>query len=338
MTQELMSDAVLDKVEDIAAVTSKKEKEVLIGDYWKEDRLFRTLVGNALDPFITFGIQKIPKYESNEGGRQFNATTIRILKDLRDRTLTGKKAQEAVAQELNELSPKSSELLTRIIKCSLKAGFSESSVNKAIPNAIYVFKPMLAHSFDDYCHELTYPVYAEVKEDGVRGFCLENKECEFVSRNGLPLFGDAEPKEQAYQLMRQFRYHWGLTCSDKKVVIDGEMVEANDCFNDSVGGARRKGGSKTMMFKVIDILWQEEFDNRKSKHSYKKRREVLNKIFSPENSDNFPRLKLVETKMMASEEHCREYFKRVHASGKEGLIIKPSDGLSFGKVNVLKLG
>ncbi|CDT53861.1 putative DNA ligase (ATP) [Vibrio coralliirubri] len=324
---QLHSDEVLDLLENISELSSKTDKENLIREYW-ENRLFKMVLCSSLDPFITFGMNKLPK-TSHFGDEEFSRETLELLQNLRDRLLTGNAAKDAVKNELERLTPKSSELLSRIIKRNLKAGFSESTVNKVFPNTIYVFKNMLAHPFDDYCHEIEWPAFAEIKEDGVRGFCLENKSHEYVSRNGLPLYANEELKAQSEILMSCWRKEF-VEDADCLMVIDSEMVEASDDFNDSVSGARKKGGTKTMQIKVIDILTQNEFDSRKSRLVYSERREKMKDFFF-KYGEQFPRISLTDAVSIQNEAHAREYFKRVHDSGKEGLIVKVPNGLWEGK-------
>ncbi|MEO9497661.1 MAG: hypothetical protein ABJG42_24520 [Vibrio splendidus] len=321
------SDLVLDRLNDIGDLTSKKDKEALVQEFWNDDRLFRTLTKTALDPFITFGISKMPKI-SEHGDGSFDKSTLQLLADFRDRKLTGNAAKDSLTNELTRLSPKSAELLTRIIKGSLKAGISESTINRIYPNEIYVFKPMLAHKFSDYAHELTYPIWAEIKEDGVRGFSMTNKDYEFVSRKGLPLFGDAELRDEMRKLVELWHEYFEL--DDCEMVIDCEMVEQSDDFNDSVSGARRKGGSSTMMVKLIDVLTKREFDAKKSDKQYEERRKDL-EAFYEHCSYILQRTRLVDRHQINSEQEAWSLFKEVKASGKEGLIVKPDNGYWEGK-------
>lgn len=78
---------------------------------------------------MTFGLRHLPP-KTLDGEAVFDTVTFDTLDTLIARTLTGKDALNVVAFEINRLEPGSAELLQRIIRKNLLAGFSESSLNK----------------------------------------------------------------------------------------------------------------------------------------------------------------------------------------------------------------
>lgn len=123
------SNEVFNLIEQIAASPGKNDKVALLSANM-HDGDFAEVIRYALDPFITFGIR--PKRRVFESvNRRFTPATFELLDKLAARTLTGDAAKYAVNDELTALDADSSELLWRIINKDLKAGFSESSVNKA---------------------------------------------------------------------------------------------------------------------------------------------------------------------------------------------------------------
>lgn len=320
---------------ELANMSSKAGKEQLLREFLAEgNTCFRKACMMALDPFITFGMAKMPKV-SESGTEEFNAATFGMLQFMRDRKLTGNDAKSEVAAELGRLTPASGALLKMIISGKLGGGFSANTINKIEPGAIFLFKMCLADKFNDYCDTITDEqwgkgVSGEVKEDGVRGVSMQIKDFHFLSRNGLPLNSDQELRDEVSRFLGEWSMYFG-SCDDingswdldAPMNLDCEMVEANDCFNDSVGSARTKdeGRASTLQVRVIDVLTQEEMDSKASYLTYKNRRRMLEEFFAAM-GDEFPRIHLIEKFTFHSEQEVRDKFEEINSAGKEGLMIK----------------
>ena len=179
------SDEIFDAIEEIAAISSKTGKQALIEKYGK-DEIFKWVLEAALNPFKTYGLAKRPAKSIVTGlelSSTFDGDTWLVLKKLESRELAGNAAKMVVSSLLTSLTPKSAELLWRIISKDLRAGFSETTVNKAIPGLIPTFDCMLAHKFEAKRIK-SWPVVAEPKLDGVRVLCfvLQGSEVKFFSR------------------------------------------------------------------------------------------------------------------------------------------------------------
>lgn len=129
----------------IAADPSKIGKVAMVKEAIAQSPLFLRVVKAALDPYTTFGIAKMPL---RDPALAPGLNTLdeplwwSMLSDLAVRSLTGNEARERVAAALGLLTPASGDLLTRIIKKDLRAGFSEETVNKACPKTIPTFPYM----------------------------------------------------------------------------------------------------------------------------------------------------------------------------------------------------
>ncbi len=100
-------------------------------DFEAEKGLFREVLRLAYDPFIVFGI--LPKAE-DAGTVELmfdEVDTLEFLSKLNNRELTGNAAREAPRSQLAQLSEKSGELLIRILRKDLRAGFSDATINKS---------------------------------------------------------------------------------------------------------------------------------------------------------------------------------------------------------------
>lgn len=135
------SSEVFSQIEEIAATASKNAKAELLQQNLKDD-LFKRVCEYAYNPFKTYGIRKRPETIGENCSNEFDDGTFELLDHLISRKLTGTEAIEALRGELTALNKSSSELLWRIVAKDLRAGFSESSINKACKSLIPEFPYM----------------------------------------------------------------------------------------------------------------------------------------------------------------------------------------------------
>lgn len=142
MSIPMNSGEILAALDDIAAHAGKKDKEVLVAKYGADAEFKRALFA-ALDPFTTYGIERVPE-RTTYGAGYFTegGDTWAILDRLAGRTLTGNEARQTIQDELNRLDEPSAQLFARILKKNLRAGFSENTVNKAFKGFIPTFPYM----------------------------------------------------------------------------------------------------------------------------------------------------------------------------------------------------
>lgn len=342
------SDLIFDKIEEIAATSSKSEKEALVLAS-AELEGFQDVLEAALNPFKTYGIAKRPDVPGNNDN-SFTQHTWELLDRLRTRDLTGNIARETLSLELQRLSAKSAELLWRIISKDLRAGFSESTVNKAIPGLIPTFDCMLAHPFDE-SRIKSWPMVAEPKLDGVRVLAfvdISEPAVKFFSRSGKEFTTFDHLKDPLIELVDNFRadirnetgdddadasyFKDMLGCDEFHVVFDGEITSGS--FNNTVSVARKKDAQATdAVFNIFDVLPENLFrtDVKKgSQSSYHVRRRVLEDLFK---SVKAGPLKLLPRYLVSSVGEIHSLYQSVRASGLEGLIIKDHNALYWRKRN-----
>lgn len=134
-----------DKILDVLTLVASNP-----GKIWKQEQLrhadspeLRRVLTAALDPLYTYGINKLPtRDESRSGAEQFDESTWVLIEGMRLRQITGGAMLQAVADEMSRLSPKSADLLCRILIKDLKGGFGDNTTNKAIPGLIREFPYM----------------------------------------------------------------------------------------------------------------------------------------------------------------------------------------------------
>ena len=345
------SDRIFTLIEEIAATSSKTGKEALVRDNG-HDADFCKVLEAALNPFKTYGIAKQPGSRAG-GNKEFDEVTWALLDNLRTRTLTGNAARDTLSEEMSSLTDNSSALLWRIVSKDLRAGFSESTVNKAIPRTIPTFDCMLAHKFEP-SRVKVWPQVAEPKLDGVRVLAfvdLFNWKVGFFSRSGKEFLTFDHLKQPILDTVSNYRDYLREKAHDEydsmgmpdgeatdvrvmdelydkygadeifESVLDGEIVSGS--FNKTVSEVRKKDAQATdAIFNVFDMLPQSLFkedDKVPSKLNYTERRKQLEEMVG--HSNDGP-VQLLPRYLVSSEAEIHALYESVRARGLEGLIIK----------------
>lgn len=316
-----------DLLTEIEATASKNEKLRLVGDAIATSVVFRTLICQALDPFTTFGMKKVPKH-TTDGTSEIKTAHYDVLGKLARRELTGNAAINAVSEVLSDLEPKSRELFIRVLTKNLKAGFSAETVNKSFPDMIYTFKVQLSEKLSEHADwvdeqiSVDNPWFAELKEDGVRGIAhqIRNPAGNFFSREGKPLNASDELLDEVVEFFRLASEQLGVP-----VVLDGEISSIKGIFNDVVGDVHKKSVGDTVMLKLIDLIPCADFENKVCHTPYTKRREFL-ESFMELNGHLFPRIKLIKRWEVTSVAQAFELAEKLISEGEEGIILKNPNG------------
>lgn len=137
----MSGETVLNLLDRIAATSSKIDKQRMVAE-GMDNPMFKRTCEYAYNPFKTFGIAKMPTSKCHEGWRPFGDSTWGVLDDLIARKLTGRAAEVAVMEEVDQLFGADSQLFVRILRKDLRAGFGESTINKVCKGLIPDFPYM----------------------------------------------------------------------------------------------------------------------------------------------------------------------------------------------------
>ncbi|CAB4122211.1 CDC9 ATP-dependent DNA ligase [uncultured Caudovirales phage] len=327
------SDLIFEKIEEIGAVSGKNDKEALIALMSGDDE-FEKVLRYAYDPFTRFGIAKVPE-RSTFGAGTFTegGYTWAILDKLAERELTGNAAREAVENEINRLGEDSSQLFKRILTKDLRAGFSESTINKAIPGLIPTFDCMLAHKYEA-SRIKSWPQVVEAKLDGVRVLAfvdIMKDSVFFYSRSGKEFNTFDHLKRPILDMVEMARPELTKDNDDDdylEIVLDGEIVSGS--FNKTVSEVRKKDvQASDAEFHIFDVLplytfEQEDKTGCKVAGKYSVRRKRLELIVSNSPTDM---IKTTAKYLVNSQAEIAVIYDKVRARGLEGLIVKDLDGL-----------
>lgn len=317
---------ILLALNEVAENSSKNDKQALVTNFAANDE-FKAVCKLAYDPFMIFGIQPTKAHEEIEPGELFfdENGTHEFLQDLIDRKLTGNAAKDALEKQLRTLSKDSAELLIRILRKDLRAGFSESTINKAVPGLIPVFPYM----------RCSLPKEAKIEEwDWSKGIISQEKADSmfangnrikgtlfFASRQGSPFpmdeFGDLIEEAKA-KLRENFQYHGELM-----VERDGEILAreiSNGILNSVLKGGKFGEGERPI-YLIWDLI---PINAVKAKGQYNA--PYLNRLKDiRDTTKNTTHIRMIETKVVTSLAAAYDHFFSLTKQGKEGTVIKRPD-------------
>lgn len=179
----------------------------------------------CLDSLITFGVKQIPTSSSNGPGIIWDDFEG-LLIQLRDRTLTGNAARDAI-QTMMELSLQDewNYWYKRILDKDLKCGINVKTVNNVVKKnypqyTISVFSCQLAHDSSNHESKVKGKKFIDTKYDGVRILTIvyPNGNVQQFSRNGKEFVNFPQIRTQFSQMAKHL---------DEPYVFDGEIMGAN---------------------------------------------------------------------------------------------------------------
>lgn len=335
-----MSSQVLDALNDIAMTASKNEKQAIVAQHIN-DPLFQKAAVFAYNPFITFGI-KPPADAKGTGAGQFSheSGVFKLLELLKTRALTGNAARDALTATLALLDEKSGDLLIRIIRKDLRAGFSESTINKAKKGLLPEF-PYMRCSLpkDAKLHEWSWEegVLSQEKADGMfaNGDIILSEDLTFTSRQGTPF-----PMGQFKNIVDEVRniaiantqFHGELVVERDGVTLPREI--GNGILNSVVQGGVFAEGD-VPVYLVWDRIPMSAVKPKGSHGEPVSRRvdhldALTCEVLSDEGAIVVPaskHIRLIETRIVHSLAEAYAHYAEKLAEGKEGTVIKEPNAI-----------
>jgi DNA ligase-1 len=283
------------------------------------------------DPMITFGVKKVPSYSGPDGQGLPWAAFKELARALALRELTGHEARDAIELALSASTERQwNGWYRRILIKDMRAGFSETTVNKMVKQAgkpeysIPLFECMLAHDGANHEKKVTGKKLLEPKLDGVRVVTIinaDNKTATMYSRNGKVLenFGHITAAIEA-----------NIDLFERSTVLDGEMVSSS--FQALMKQVHRKSDAQTddARLMLFDIVPLSEFQKGKSVLGQKRRSNLLRSmkpVFDKVGSiDIIPQIE-IDLAEYVGELQFKQYNKEAIEAGFEGIMIKDVDAI-----------
>lgn len=318
--------------------TSSKNDKVAILTKQKDNADLREFLRVCYEPRINFYISKVPapKAGDAEGPWKFNRELLEsIIEKLAERRLTGNKAKDWLAfchyQLENEWER---EMLTMLIERDVKAGFSESTINKVF-GEIITEVPYMRCSLpkDSNINKFDWKrgVYSQIKADGMFANIshFDNGTVRIESRNGSPFPLD---------------YFEGIVADVKKYVppgaqLHGELLmmsggkyldrqTGNGLFNKILKGGDFDTKKYTPVYEAWDII---PLDEARLKNKYKvpyANRFATLKMYLPDTfSSAFHHIRIIETRIVNSLAEANAHYREALERGLEGTIVKSADAI-----------
>jgi len=317
-------------IEELESDNSRLAKEavVLREAEANNDELFEGL-RLCYDPMITFGVKKVPLHGGPDGQGLPWVAFKELALGLSRRDFTGHAARDAIELALSASTQAQwNGWYRRILIKDMRAGFSETTVNKMVAKAnkteytVPLFECMLAHDGAKHEKKLTGKKLLEPKLDGVRVVTVinaTNKTATMYSRNGKILENFPHITSAIEANIDRF---------ERSLVLDGEMVSSS--FQALMKQVHRKSDVKSedARLMLFDIIPVSEFQRGESSMGQGRRSKLLRSMkptFDLIGSIDIIPQKEVDLDSYVGELEFKEYNKEAIEAGFEGIMIKTVD-------------
>ena len=259
-----MSDPCYSVISSLEDHSSRLNKEaIVLAQAEAGNTEFFAGLNLAYNAMVTFGLKQIPE-KTDEDGSGIDWNTFNgVAERLRNRDLTGNDARDAVDTLMAQATKSQwNGWYRRILIKDMRAGFSESTVNKVVEKkyaqyAIPVFSCQLAHDSANHETKVAGQKLIEVKLDGVRVLTIvyPDGRVDQFSRNGKELVNFPHVKEQFANAVKNAKRF------PVAMVFDGEIMSGS--FQDLMKQIHRKSSAKAndAVLNVFDMMTLEEFES-----------------------------------------------------------------------------
>lgn len=327
------STAIFNLIQQIGSTSSKLEKQALVRKGIDEDVAFRMVLDWAYNPFKTYYIaaktlDAITSPGLRAEGVNFDGTTIKLIEALYLRTISGHEAQAAIGTELDRLNDPSATLLRRILLKDLRAGFSESTINKAVPGLIPEF-PYMRCSLPAKSNLAKFPwaegVFSQEKADGMftNVSVDESGDVSATTRQGSPI-----PVESMGGLLHDITKSlpFGTQTHGELVVFECDKPLLREVGNGILNHII-SGGFLEPKYTVVYFVWDNiplasVVKKGECKTPYKVRFEQLVCRVLDNVESSAPLVRIIPTLIVRSKEEAMAHYRTFLSQGKEGTVLK----------------
>lgn len=355
---------ILDLFNKIRATNKKSEKIALLSAN-KDLPYLKNVIYLAHSPRVKFYIKAIPAYQSSgiTSGLVSNYDfSLKKLKAIQDRVVTGSEAIKSFKELLETVSPEHAKVLELIIGKNLKIGM-DSSINEVYPGLIEespyqgassYSKSKFLKLFENAKKDDAYPyVISQIKADGTyRNAILSDGDIILESRQGeLSYFPEGIP---LYYDLREIMGIYNqcvvtgelvLSCEPDRPKANGIIMSIMKYYQDLESRTDKENSGILKKFEekhgnmgvylqalemhVWDLIPADNFVNGSCNTPYETRFDQISYAIS---ALGLTHVKVVETKHVQTPEQALEHYSSAQARGLEGTIVKSaSAGWKSGK-------
>lgn len=296
-------------LELVKSTTKTKEKQEYIKDISDNTKKLFYLTYN---PFITFGVKKIPEYTPifDNGSEEDLNPFFDLCDKLSSRQLTGHSALDAISNTLSLYTEKTAVSLALVLGKDLKANLATEMINKIHKNLIPTFNCMLADKMDKRFDWNSGPWLVEYKYDGMRIIAqVTDDNVTYYSRSGI--------KQDKFQgLFDETLYE--LRCNYKgNIYIDGEVLAST--FQATMQSRKENADKSSLVFRVFDLLTEKEWLAETTTRNQLDRNKELSNMMKKVISTN---VLLTESRICTTKQELNNFYHKLVDEGAEGVIIK----------------
>jgi len=336
---------ILGILDEIANNSSKNFKLDMLKEN-ANNEVFKKVCQLAYCPVTQFYIKQIPEVDDKGIEIDLN-TALDNLSKLSSRKLTGYEARDYLQYLLSALTEEDAEVLKRVVLKDLRAGFSESSINKAMGKGTIKETPYMgAVSYGakkvDKLFSKYDKVFSEVKMDGRYSNVKVTDEVFMESRGGKPT-----PLGNAFDNLVAVRELLGedIVLNGELIIPDMDRYTSNGAIASliSINSKLEDGKNvdkevekfckkydstiKEMEDRVTLVVWDylplTDYDKGGWDRARWKRMNVLEGAVKAADLQN---LKFVEYKEVSNVGEAMAHFKDLLNRGEEGTILKGGEG------------
>lgn len=327
------SNAIFDALEEIAKTPGKNDKQALLKKYMDDDE-FKGVVKMALDPFVRFNIARRPTV-TKSGDKVLGQHTTDVLTGLSMRTLTGNAARDILTDVMEGLTPKSQEVMWRMVSKDLRAGFGASSVNKCVKGFIPEFSYMRC-SLPKHVKLSEWDwgrgVISQEKADGqFDNLTVQDGVVTMVTRQGSPLDVSKFPEieqEALKAFVDGFQTHGEILVEVNGVIAKRHI--GNGIINRILDGGDFEPGERPIYRAWDQIPVVNAVKKGKYLRPYEDRlADLIRQItyVTPATKTTSAAIALIETRIVHSMKEAYQHYLEVLRRSGEGTIVKRREGI-----------
>lgn len=310
---------ILAALDEIAAVSGKKEKEALVKKHLECTPDFERVVVLMLNPFKRFYIKN---FEPQTAAPPWDSSVAyQTFENLSNRTLSGNEARIVCGRLVAAGFP--ADLMIRILNKDPKAGFGESTVNKAKKGLLPDF-PYMRCALPKDAKFSTWDwkkgVISQEKADGM--YCTINKsngDISIMSRSGKPFDTDSFPEIVAYA--NEVLNDNTQTQGELLVVNESNEIQPREIGNGMLNKIAQ-GGQWPIGYRAVYHAWDQiPLDQVKTKVKYNVGYDTRLALLLDQLQDKQTPISVIDTRIVYSMDEAKAHYREMLEAGKEGTIL-----------------
>lgn len=291
------------------------------------DTALRLIVA-ALDPYTVYHVKKFPMPKVYAKVDADYEVFFSALEKLSTRAVTGNEAIALSANTMSKYTKDTAELLAKILKKDLKAGFSAETVNEAIlgekrpSNPIVpVYACMLAKKMEDK-YKWKFPLILEAKYDGQRcNAYVKNGSVLYFARSGKVMSHVEGLFDAELLALVKSMEEYGIDTS-KGVVFDGEAMADNFTLTMNAKGKDNSDAKKALKFIIYEFVPMDVWKSEGVSEIQFNRTRILDTLINENGQSKYKTLRKSRFSIVNSIEEAREEYKSLVDEGFEGAVLK----------------